>query len=76
MTSHYSLEIVWSDEDQCFVVYIPEFRGLVKQPCTDGATYEEAAKHGQEVIESMVEIWAGQEGMKLPAPRTSRKTAA
>ena len=47
----YCMVIAWSEEDQCFVVSLPEFE-CVMQPVTDGQTYEEAAKHGQEAIES------------------------
>jgi predicted RNase H-like HicB family nuclease len=55
MNSLYSMVIQWSDEDGCFVVFLPEFAGLVMQPCTDGQTYEEAARHGQEAIASLIE---------------------
>lgn len=65
----YSILIQWSEEDQCYVVTLPEFAGIVVQPCTDGATYEEAAKHGQEVIESLVEMLLEQ-GKELPQPQT------
>ncbi len=41
MTSRYRMLIEWSEEDQDFVVTLPEF------PCnrTHGTTYEEAAKN-------------------------------
>ncbi|NJO74616.1 MAG: type II toxin-antitoxin system HicB family antitoxin [Leptolyngbyaceae cyanobacterium RM1_406_9] len=69
MNSQYSMVIQWSEEDSCYVVFLPDFVGLVAQPCTDGKTYEEAAKHGQEVIESLVE-WLQEEGRSLPEPKT------
>jgi len=68
MEQHYSMVISWSPEDRCFVVYLPDFKDLTNQPCTDGQTYEEAARHGQEVIESLIE-WCQAEGKPLPAPR-------
>jgi predicted RNase H-like HicB family nuclease len=52
MNHHYSLMIQWSEIDRCFVVLLPEFTD-VYQPVTHGETYEEAVKHGQEVIESL-----------------------
>lgn len=66
---HYTMGIQWSKEDQCFVVFLPDFAEFVMQPCTDGATYEEAARHGQEVIESLVELLK-EEGKPLPKPKT------
>ncbi len=38
----YSLEIKWSDEDQCYVVLAPEWENYFG-PIAEGATYEEAA---------------------------------
>ncbi|NES95820.1 MAG: type II toxin-antitoxin system HicB family antitoxin [Desertifilum sp. SIO1I2] len=65
----YSMVIQWSEEDACFVVSLPEFAELVKQPCTDGKTYEEAVQKGQEAIASLIE-WLQAEGMPLPEPKT------
>ncbi len=61
----YSMEIHWSNEDQVFVVTLPEFP--VCQ--TLGATYEKAAKAGQEALESLVEAFLA-EGRALPEPLT------
>jgi antitoxin HicB len=69
MNSLYSMMIQWSDEDQCYVVFLPDFADRVAQPCTHGDTYEEAARHGQEVIESYLEFWQ-EEGQPLPTPKT------
>ena len=65
---NYSILIQWSEEDQCYVATLPEFAGSVMQPCTDGTTYEEAARHGQEVIKSLVELFQKQ-GKELPQPQ-------
>jgi antitoxin HicB len=64
MTSRYSILIEWSEEDQVFIVTLPEF------PCnrTHGATYEEAAKNGQEVLELLIETWE-KDGRPLPPPQ-------
>ena len=64
MTSRYRMLIEWSEEDQVFVVTLPEF------PCnrTHGATYEVAAKNGQEVLDLLIETWQ-KEGRTLPPPR-------
>jgi len=60
--------IQWSEADDCYVVLLPDFVGLVSQPCTDGTTYEEAAKHGQQAIESLID-WFQHEGRSLPQPK-------
>jgi predicted RNase H-like HicB family nuclease len=53
MKSLYSIFIQWSEEDQCYVVSIPEFTDYY-QPVTHGDTYEEALKNAQEVLEMML----------------------
>lgn len=68
MSAQYGMVIQWSEADQCFVVSLPDFADVVKQPCTDGKTYQEAATHGQEVIESLIEMFQ-QEGKSLPEAR-------
>src|SRR5260370_27420008 len=64
LTHHYSIVIQWSDEDQAYIVSLPEFLGCK----THGGTYEEAAKHGREVIELLVESYI-EEGKPLPKPQ-------
>lgn len=48
--------IQWSEEEQCFVVTLPKFTDVM-QPITHGHTYEEAAKHGQELLETLIGIY-------------------
>ena len=67
MKYSYSMVIQWSDEDQCYLVHLPDFP--FQQFHTHGDTYEEAAKHGQEVIESYIE-WYQEEGKPLPIPQS------
>ncbi len=64
MKPKYSMTIRWSEEDQAFLVWLPEFDG---RPQTHGDTYEEAARRGAELIESHIG-WLGEEGQQLPAP--------
>jgi predicted RNase H-like HicB family nuclease len=54
---------------QLLCCVLPEWEGLVGQPFTDGATYAEAAEHGQEVLEMLIESYQ-QEGKTLPEPQT------
>jgi predicted RNase H-like HicB family nuclease len=62
----YSITIQWSDEDNCFVVFLPEFEDVM-QPVTHGDTYEEALKNAQEVLELLIES-ALNNNENLPKP--------
>ena len=62
---HYSMVIQWSEEDETFIVTVPELPGCI----THGDTYEVATRHGLEAIESWIEAnraW----GHPIPAPHT------
>ena len=61
----YSMLIEWSDEDQVFVVSLPEWGDLVH---THGTTYEEALQRGKELIEGLVVV-RQERGEPLPHPR-------
>lgn len=67
--SRYSMVIQWSDEDQLFLVTIPEFADRVVMPCTYGKTRSEAIHNGEEVIEMYLEAWLA-EGESIPEPST------
>jgi predicted RNase H-like HicB family nuclease len=58
---HYSMVIEWSDEDQTYIVSIPALPGNY----THGATYEEAVKQGNDLIDSLT-AWTRQDGKPLP----------
>lgn len=61
----YTIVIQWSDEDQCYLVHLPEFPS---QPFhTHGDTYEEATKNAQEVLELLIEEYQ-EDGKPLPKP--------
>ena len=61
----YSMLIQWSDEDEAFIVTVPELPGCR----THGATYEEAVKQGQDAIESWLDA-ARAWGYPVPEPKT------
>jgi predicted RNase H-like HicB family nuclease len=68
---HYSMVIAWSDEDQVFIVDVPELPGCR----THGSTYEEAVAMGRVAIEGWIEAqqtW----GRPVPPPRTFAEYAA
>jgi|SRR5947209_7496434 len=60
----YTVIIQWSDEDQCYVVSLPEWGGAK----THGASYEEAARNAQEVLELLMEGDGGGRGA-VPEPQ-------
>lgn len=64
MRCDYSMVIRWSDEDQAFIVTLPEFGPFAN---THGETYEETARMGQEVLELLIEAYQA-EGRPLPEP--------
>lgn len=66
MNSRYSIVIQWSDEDQKYVVSLPEFGPYAH---THGETYEEALKQAQDVLELLIEDYQAR-GINLPAPQT------
>jgi len=55
--------IQWSDEDEVYLVTLPEFDNAL----THGKTYEAAARQGRLLIESFI-MWHEQDGKPLPAP--------
>ena len=63
----YSMVIQWSDEDQTFLVSLPEWEGRVANPVTHGDTYEHAAINGLEAVTALSE-WTLKQGGTLPAP--------
>ncbi len=66
---HYSILIEWSEEDQAFLVTLPEWADLVIMPATHGYTYSEAAQHGEEILELLVSS-SLEDGDSLPTPKT------
>jgi predicted RNase H-like HicB family nuclease len=62
MNHHYAMQIEWSDEDDCYIVSLPDFGPYAK---THGDTYQEAAKNGEEVLDLLVESYR-EEGRTLP----------
>ena len=64
MSIKYELIIYWSDEDDSFVVEVPELPGCM----ADGETYEQAAANAQQVIEEWIET-ARELGRPIPEPK-------
>ena len=60
----YSMTIEWSDEDDAYVVTVPELPGCM----THGATHAEAVQRGEEAIATWLQT-ARAWGDPIPAPR-------
>lgn len=60
----YEVIIYWSEEDSSYVAEVPELPGCM----ADGATYEEAIKNAQTIIDEWIETAKGM-GREIPAPK-------
>lgn len=59
----YSMVISWSEEDQAYIVLVPELPGCM----ADGKTPEEAVKNTQIIIQEWIEM-ALETGRTVPKP--------
>ena len=66
----YPMVIQWSDEDNCYLVGLPDFPGQKWR--THGNTYAEAVKNAEEVLESLMELYQ-KLGESLPEPEINKK---
>jgi predicted RNase H-like HicB family nuclease len=64
MEIRYELIIYWSEEDQAFIVEVPELSGCM----ADGETYQEAVQNAEIVIQEWMET-AKQLGRTIPQPK-------
>ena len=60
----YEVLIYWGNEDQAFIVEVPELPGCM----ADGATYQEALANAEVVIQEWLET-AQELGRPIPEPR-------
>lgn len=61
--SKYSMIMSWSEEDQAYIVSVPELPGCM----ADGKTPEEAVRQAQIVIDLWIEA-ALEDGEEIPDP--------
>lgn len=61
---HYSMYIQWSDEDNAYVVTVPELPDCKAY----GETYEEAVRRGQDAIITWIDGYR-KLGLPIPEPR-------
>jgi predicted RNase H-like HicB family nuclease len=61
----YSMLIQWSEEDQLYIVSLPEFGQYAR---THGKTYEQALEMGKDCLEELIASYE-ETGEPLPEPR-------
>jgi predicted RNase H-like HicB family nuclease len=64
---HYSMVVQWSDDDQAYLVTLPEWEGRVFNPITHGESYEQAVEQAHEALTALVAS-ARQHAEPLPEP--------
>jgi predicted RNase H-like HicB family nuclease len=64
MDCRYEMIIYWSNEDQAYIVEVPELSGCM----ADGRTYQEAVSNAEVVIAEWIDT-AEQLGRPIPTPR-------
>ena len=64
----YTIEVKWSDEDQTYVVLLPEWEARYLMPVASGKTYEEAMVRGVNALENIIAD-AQAHGDPLPEPK-------
>lgn len=65
MNHKYQITIAWSQEDECYLTYLPDFAAEIMQPVTHGDTYQEALQNGLEVMSELI-LHLQSEGKALP----------
>jgi len=64
MTSKYEMIIYWSEQDQSYIVEVPELPGCM----ADGNSYQEAVLNAEQVINEWIET-AKELGRSIPEPK-------
>jgi predicted RNase H-like HicB family nuclease len=64
MKMKYGLRLYWSEEDQAFIVEVPELPGCM----ADGETYQEAVQNAEVVIQEWIDT-VRELGRSIPVPR-------
>ena len=64
MKIYYEMIIYWSQEDQAFIVEVPELPGCM----ADGETYQKAVQNAEVIIQEWIET-AQALGREIPEPK-------
>jgi len=60
----YEMIVYWSDEDEAFIVQVPELPGCM----ADGTTYQEAIANAEVIVQEWIET-ARELGRPIPEPK-------
>ncbi len=60
----YEMIVYWSEEDEAFIVEVPELPGCM----ADGATYQEAVANAEVIVQEWIEA-ARELGRPIPEPK-------
>ena len=60
----YERIIYWSDEDDAFIVEVPELPGCM----ADGSSVEEAIRNSETIIKEWIDV-AQERGQEIPVPK-------
>jgi antitoxin HicB len=71
----YSMMVQWSDDDQAYLVTLPEWEGRVFNPITHGDSYEDAIKQAHEALSALIGS-ARAHNEPLPEPRVIATSAS
>jgi predicted RNase H-like HicB family nuclease len=71
MNLKYQMVIQWSEDDELYLVHLPEFPW--QHFVTHGKTYQEAAANGQEALEGLIEVLQDNH-QPLPDPQSIKAT--
>ncbi len=71
---HYSMVVQWSDDDQAYLVSLPEWEGRIFNPITHGQDYEDAIKQAHEALAALVAS-ARKRNEMLPDPHVFASSA-
>jgi len=64
MSIKYELMIYWSDEDNAFIVEVPELSGCM----ADGRTYQDVVTNAERIIQEWIAL-AEELGRPIPEPK-------
>ena len=68
MNHKYQITIAWSQEDECYLAYLPDFADEIMQPVTHGDTYQSALQNALDVMEELI-LQFQSEGKSLPVAK-------
>lgn len=68
--SHYSINLQWSPDDNCYLVYLPEFADWIEQPCTHGESWYQAVQNATDLLAEIEAVFT-RTGQPLPEPAST-----